>query len=397
MMALLNEPCNPLVWPDHNRVITEKLQQLYSNEELVDVTLTTSDGQVVAHRSVLAAASPVLHSQLQRYLHTANAHGHLVLDSFFLGCTAQDLRSVIGFIYYGQVSVPQSRMSAFIGIARELQLIGFHEPHIMPSTNNNLRNSSNTIGQRAMSAPRPLHVLNRPEASALSAELQNLIPPLPLPLAPSFIHDPSQSQNTTTAPPPPPPSMPQQLLDTDMLSQEGCYMNSNIMQESSANPSLYSSKYREMPGMFGDSIIKMDHGPGNWRNISGALSNSTFADMCPNDTEMGSLILGDSRTLNSTLRSAFPESLEGQLAAQESSYPKDYSQSSLKLKPSSMCGAVSNNSAVDILVDQGPQASMSCANVPNIGAQSAPNVTSSNHALASHSQDGLNLHFSGWY
>ncbi|KAF2351065.1 BTB/POZ domain, partial [Trinorchestia longiramus] len=385
--TMLNEGTSSLVWPEHGRLVKERLQELYNSGQLVDVVLAVGHYQISAHQAVLAAASPVL---LAHLLRCTGPHVQLQLDSLTEGCTSQDMHALLDFIYCGEACVPQYRLSAFLNIARQLQLVGFQETSIHSSTNNTLRNCSNVISQRTIPAPRPSLLVRTlsDQPSLATAEFQNLIPQFPLPMPPTFIPEASQPIPAT-------PQIPSQLLECDLMNQEDFYFNSNLLSDNSGSP-LHTSKYRQVhrdePVKFGEPI-KVDHL--NRRNYSGSLSNTTFSDLCAADPDLSMLFLGDGRSLNPSLRPIFNDSSDASLATQDPAFPKDYSQSTLKLAPNS-CNTQPNMSSSEIIVDQqqGLAPPISSAVVANVCSSAVALTHQPSESLPSHSQQENNQPFS---
>ena len=321
----MNEVSSSLVWPEHNRVVSERLHELFNNGQLVDVAVTCGHTQLFAHRAVLAAASPVFLTQLQ---HNPGPYVQIQLDALLEGCTVQEMHNLLEFIYSGEVCVSQHRLTVFLNIARQLQLVGFHEG----SLHNNCNSIHNTQSPRTVIVPSrpPLHVLALPEppplpTPALSAtELQTFLPQLPITI-PTFPITETQS------------TIPSQHLESDIVSQEDPYMGNNFVPDNSLSGVTALGKYyhqenSEAPIKYCEKF-KSDNC--NVRNLSGSLTNATFSDLCSADPDLGLILFGDNRSLNSTLRHVFTDTSEiCPSTCQENSYPKDYSQGNLKMLPS---------------------------------------------------------------
>ena len=106
-----------LRWEDFLPSLAETCSLLQAGGELTDVTLVCAEGQVAAHRLVLAAASPLLRSLLARA-----AHPHPLL--FLVGLGLADLRHLVDFIYQGEVVLTQAALPSFLAAAGELQVKG---------------------------------------------------------------------------------------------------------------------------------------------------------------------------------------------------------------------------------------------------------------------------------
>ncbi|XP_018008827.1 uncharacterized protein LOC108666458 [Hyalella azteca] len=378
--CMLSESSSSIVCSEHGQLFGERLQALYNSGQLVDVIVIAGRYQVSAHRTVLAAASPVLLAHLQHY---SNAHfQQLQLDTITEGCTSEDLHALLDFIYCGKATIPQYRLSEFLRIAKQLQLVGVHEASILSSLNSNIRNGCNVIPQRTIPAQRPLHVRSLSDQPPLAtAEFQSLITqfpmPVPMPMPSNFIPDPSSSI-------PPASQIP---LDSEITTQEDFHINNNLLQDNSGQ-ALHSSKYRQSlrdePVKFGESI-KVDHM--NWRSLPCSLSTTTFSDLCTADPDLSMLILGDGRSLNPSLRPVFADSNDGLLSSQDASFPKDYSQSTLKLVPNSLCNAELGMPSCEMFSEQQQGLTpISCAVVASVCSSTGSIIHQPSDTFASHAQ-----------
>lgn len=94
-------------------------EDMYLNERLVDVTLFCNDGQIQAHKLVLAACSPYF-SNLFEKLSNPFHHPVIVLKDMRI----DDLKLILEFIYRGQLSITQERMTSLLKSADNLQISG---------------------------------------------------------------------------------------------------------------------------------------------------------------------------------------------------------------------------------------------------------------------------------
>lgn len=310
--SIINETSSSLVWPEHNRVVSERLHQLYNTGQLVDVAIMAGHNQVFAHRAILAAASPVFLTELQR---NTGPYVQIQLDALVEGITGQEMHALIEFIYCGEVCVSQHRLSSFLNIARQFQLVGFHE-----------------ATQRAIVAPprSALHVLTLPDPAALSTpallapDLQNFLPQLPITMPTFPIADPQQS-------------IPPQLLEQDLVSQEDQFIGSNFVppESSVANDAALAPhvKYRHQQSEEHFKYCEQFKSDNyNLQNLTGSFTNATFSDLCSTDPDLGLLFLGgDNRSLNPPFRQVCPEATFNGSIPQE-----DYSQGNVKLPPSGL-------------------------------------------------------------
>ena len=100
--------------------MSEVFQNMLLNENLCDVTLACEGASVKAHKMVLAACSPYFQS-----LFMANPCKHPIIilkDVRFV-----DLKSIIDFMYRGEVNVSQDKLSALLKTAEMLKVKGLAE------------------------------------------------------------------------------------------------------------------------------------------------------------------------------------------------------------------------------------------------------------------------------
>ena len=105
-----------LKWNDFERNISRSFGLLRSEEEFFDVTLVSDDQQTMsAHKVVLSASSPYFKNVLTR-----NKHSHPLLC--LQGVDSTLLKTVLDYIYTGQVEVLHEDLGKFLSIAEKFQL-----------------------------------------------------------------------------------------------------------------------------------------------------------------------------------------------------------------------------------------------------------------------------------
>ena len=154
-----------LRWNDFERSISGSLRDLRDEEDFFDLTVACGEGDeaLPAHRVILAACSPLLRQLLRR--HQQSPHPLLYLR----GVRPADLRSVLAFIYHGEVNVAQEDLNSFLAVAEDLKIKGLtsetseKKPQPQPATPK--------VCQRPP-APDPVHQ----PVSALETEVQEVLP-----------------------------------------------------------------------------------------------------------------------------------------------------------------------------------------------------------------------------
>jgi len=89
----------------------------FKEKHFADVILACEDRQVMTHKLVLAASSPVLQAMLVKYPHPQPL-------IFLRGVKYVDLKALLDFIYSGQVELEQGRLEDFLQLGKDLQVKG---------------------------------------------------------------------------------------------------------------------------------------------------------------------------------------------------------------------------------------------------------------------------------
>merc|ERR1711983_451814 len=96
----------------------KSLHQMMMSESVTDVTLVSSDQLYFkAHKVVIGAGSSIFNDLVNK-THVDNTF------IFMRGVTGNDLKSILSFVYLGEVSIDHERMDDFLEIARDLGIKG---------------------------------------------------------------------------------------------------------------------------------------------------------------------------------------------------------------------------------------------------------------------------------
>merc|ERR1712227_582911 len=107
-----------LRWNDYNKNINQTYQRLLQSKNFADVTLVCSDGKrIEAHKVILSGSGSFFSDIL-----TNSDHPHPLI--YMKGVSVNDLKSIIDFIYNGEVNIAQNNLDTFLALAEELQLTG---------------------------------------------------------------------------------------------------------------------------------------------------------------------------------------------------------------------------------------------------------------------------------
>ncbi|XP_053680876.1 protein jim lovell [Anopheles nili] len=183
-----------LRWNNHQNHILRAFDTLLQTKTLVDVTLVCAETSIRAHKVVLSACSPFF----QRvFSETPCKHPVIVLKDF-RGWVVQ---AIVDFMYRGEISVPQERLSVLIQAGESLQVRGLIDHPVAANTPTPAQSpedfsllDSSLISQASPSLPSPnlqanhqsRHLRNHPPTGN---HLSSSTPKLLLP--PQVFTDPS--------------------------------------------------------------------------------------------------------------------------------------------------------------------------------------------------------------
>ncbi|XP_012228683.1 longitudinals lacking protein, isoforms H/M/V isoform X1 [Linepithema humile] len=144
-----------LRWNNHQSNMLSVFDQLLHDESFVDVTLAVEGQLLRAHKMVLSACSPYFQAL---FVGHPDKHPIVILKDV----PYVDMRSLLDFMYRGEVSVDQDRLTAFLRVAESLRIKGLTEVNEdkcdLPSITSSLLGGS----QNAVAPPPPsLHRINQ--------------------------------------------------------------------------------------------------------------------------------------------------------------------------------------------------------------------------------------------
>ncbi|XP_071559496.1 protein tramtrack, alpha isoform-like isoform X1 [Temnothorax nylanderi] len=144
-----------LRWNNHQSNLLSVFDQLLHDESFVDVTLAVEGQLLRAHKMVLSACSPYFQAL---FVGHPDKHPIVILKDV----PYVDMRSLLDFMYRGEVSVDQDRLTAFLRVAESLRIKGLTEVNEdkcdLPSITSSLLGGS----QNAAAPPPPsLHRINQ--------------------------------------------------------------------------------------------------------------------------------------------------------------------------------------------------------------------------------------------
>merc|ERR1712204_99244 len=123
--TVMKQNCFQLNWKSYIPNLVSNFNDLFIESNYSDVTLVSDDmKQFQAHKIVLSAFSPVL----KKMLHN-NPHPNPLI--YLRGVKQKELKSVLNFLYIGEVMVSKDSISEFMEVVKDLELNGFTQESLM--------------------------------------------------------------------------------------------------------------------------------------------------------------------------------------------------------------------------------------------------------------------------
>ena len=107
-----------LKWEDFQKNLTVSFSDLRDDTDFCDVTLVSEGNHhIKAHKVILTASSPFFMEVLR-----SNKHSNPLI--YMRGVKANDLDTIVDFLYHGEVNIYQEDLEDFLNLAEELKLKG---------------------------------------------------------------------------------------------------------------------------------------------------------------------------------------------------------------------------------------------------------------------------------
>ena len=106
----------------HQAHVIDQFQKLYNEEKFCDCTLSCNEGIIKAHKLVLSACSPYFQTL---FLQCTEPYQYPVIILKDMSIT--DLKTLVEFMYKGEVTVSQSNLPSVLESAKALQITGLRE------------------------------------------------------------------------------------------------------------------------------------------------------------------------------------------------------------------------------------------------------------------------------
>ncbi|XP_011050130.1 PREDICTED: uncharacterized protein LOC105143470 isoform X2 [Acromyrmex echinatior] len=104
-------------WNNYQNHLSNVVRQLLKEDCMVDVTLSADGQRIHAHRIVLCACSILFQEVLSQ---VTEDYPTIILSDI----SPQDIKSIIEFIYHGEICVPVENISSLLEAARSLKING---------------------------------------------------------------------------------------------------------------------------------------------------------------------------------------------------------------------------------------------------------------------------------
>ncbi|XP_014220856.1 protein jim lovell isoform X2 [Trichogramma pretiosum] len=162
-----------LRWNNHQNNMLSVFDQLLHDESFVDVTLGVEGQFLKAHKMVLSACSPYFQSL---FVEHPDKHPIVILKDV----PFSDMRSLLDFMYRGEVSVDQERLTEFLRVAESLRIKGLSEVQdetaaaAFESSHLTSAHHSHTNSPNTVPPPPSLHRINNLSRTQLKNKYQHI-------------------------------------------------------------------------------------------------------------------------------------------------------------------------------------------------------------------------------
>lgn len=107
-----------LRWNNHTKNLVQVFADQFEREQHVDVTISCQGRFLKAHKIVLGACSPYFQELFDT--HEGTPHPIIIMN----GYDYDDIRSIVEFMYRGEVMVAETCMQRLLAAAEDLQIKG---------------------------------------------------------------------------------------------------------------------------------------------------------------------------------------------------------------------------------------------------------------------------------
>ncbi|XP_048511458.1 protein abrupt-like isoform X1 [Athalia rosae] len=144
-----------LKWDNFSSHLALSFDSCYESQQFVDVSLVCKDGKVIkAHKVILANTSKFFHRLL-----TENQHPHPMIVMHDID--VDDLRSLMSFMYCGEVQVFQNDLKRLLDLADTLEISGLQQIPDFDNDRTRCGNKNSTVVNDQAECP---NIFNLPES-----------------------------------------------------------------------------------------------------------------------------------------------------------------------------------------------------------------------------------------
>lgn len=148
--------------------LSSRFEEMYLNERLVDVTLSCCDGQLQAHKLVLAACSPYFSGLFDKLVNPLQCPIIIVIKDMQF----EDLKLMVDFMYRGQLTLSREKLMNLIKSAESLQVYGLSDANGIITNGNASGIESTSINEtnsQRLSTPQRLKRHKKPITNTQSS------------------------------------------------------------------------------------------------------------------------------------------------------------------------------------------------------------------------------------
>ncbi|CAL8124085.1 unnamed protein product [Orchesella dallaii] len=158
-----------LRWNNHTKNLVQVFADQFEREQHVDVTISCQGRFIKAHKIVLGACSPYFQELFDT--HESTPHPIIIMN----GYDFEDIRSIVDFMYRGEVMVAETAMQRLLAAAEDLQIKGLSNVRSKRESNasnansdhedNEGSNGSRSAGSSPQAKKSERHEAQEPNAS----------------------------------------------------------------------------------------------------------------------------------------------------------------------------------------------------------------------------------------
>jgi len=123
-----------LRWNDFEKGLLGGVSEILDQKELFDISLMCEGSLIQAHKLVLSSCSPVFRTIINQLPHPDPV-------VYMRGISAANMRSLLNFMYRGEVNIKQSTITEFLATADDLQVKGLTQKESKEASSGDMETS----------------------------------------------------------------------------------------------------------------------------------------------------------------------------------------------------------------------------------------------------------------